>query len=265
MLPGAYDSMLNQDPKSGVKIQSEGRVAYEIKIIFIVGTLMFYPLLLIFMLQMHPTVEYWTGDYGMAVAVFVCAWLALCYFALVQMVIKVNVVAFFIIIPAALLTVVSQLQSWHIKAQAPWLDSQDCTMAFERKYRLELAWQTANGLMQNCTSELVHLTGAQSDATRLLASPESCPGFVEGKEVYGMEWEYLEYLEQEYHCGGWCTQARPLWGGDARKQDSCSKAVARSMAGELGTMGLQVTVYSGFLLAASSIGVILCPNILTRK
>lgn len=238
------------------------RVSFEVKLLFMVAILFFYPVALCVQLYRKPSVQYWVGPEILYVSIFVVLWILACHFALVARTLKrSNGALVMVIIPGALLAITCQVQELHIRSVASALLSQDCT-SFEDKARLERAWTSAHDVVSNCSSTLSDITGASPSDTRQILRVENCDGYAHGYATYGAEWDYLTYMEEEHHCGGWCESHRAVWQPSERVQDSCSLAAARVMGGSIARLGRQVTVYSAILLFCASLSLLVMPSLL---
>lgn len=238
------------------------RVSFEVKITFMVSILFFYPVALCVQLYRKPSVQYWVGHGILYVAIFVVVWVLACHFALVTRILKRSHAALvMVILPGTILAVACQTQELHFRSVAAALLSQDCT-SFESKATLERAWTIAHDTLANCSSTLAGITGASPSETRRVLRVESCSGYASELEAHRDEWNYLAYMEQEHHCGGWCEPGQAVWNPSEHLEDSCSMAAARAIGGSIARMGQQVTVYSAILLACASLALLVVPGVL---
>mmetsp|Transcript_59538 Transcript_59538/g.128822 ORF Transcript_59538/g.128822 Transcript_59538/m.128822 type:complete len:264 (-) Transcript_59538:125-916(-) len=242
--------------------EMDEKVSFEVKLTFIVAVLFFYPVSLCMILHSKMTVQYWFGHGALWAAFAVPLWILITHILIARGVLRRGLAAIVVIImPAAFLASVCQVQAWQFTERAGALVSQDCT-SFLGKAKLQRSWVAAQALKNSCTENLVNMTGADPYETAEIITFEDCPGYFEGKLQFGDDWTYLQHLEKNYHCGGWCTAELPLWVPQANTQDSCSLAVARSMGGNISLLGVQVTVYSGILLFSSSLLLLFSPKTL---
>lgn len=238
------------------------RVPYEVKVAIVVGTLLFYPILLCVILNGKAAVDYFQNDQSLIIAIMVIVWLVLGQILIAKKVIsRAYTPLVMIILPTIVIACASQTQAWTFESQVAALESNDCR-SFAQKAQLDSAWKKANELYQNCTKELSTLTGASLAETQKTATIAECPGYTQHLAIYGRDWKYLARLEQHFMCGGWCKPGQPVFTQGFQVQDSCSRAVARVLSENVSLMGLQVTVYSVVLLASTSLALILCPQLL---
>mmetsp|Transcript_82998 Transcript_82998/g.231628 ORF Transcript_82998/g.231628 Transcript_82998/m.231628 type:complete len:263 (+) Transcript_82998:114-902(+) len=228
--------------------QFHSRVAFEVKLLFIVCLLLSHPACLLLLMYFTPTVRYWVGArfvlgiFGGFLSVI------LGYVLLMGSCLRRNVAAILmVVLPSFLFAAICHLQEWNFATVSSALSSSDCK-TFTSKAELEYAWLAAKDFTDKCVEDLVAVTGAPASETRNLFDAHSCPGYKIASKPYEWEWWYLEQVETRYRCGGWCERGPRLWGGGVAK-DSCSNAVAIVMSNNIALTSFQVTVYSAIMLA----------------
>lgn len=122
----------------------------------------------------------------------------------------------------------------------------DCKPPSE-KFDLEESWRVARTFYAGCS--------VQEDVNPKEYLIHNCIGYYE-RNSNNSAWQYLAQVEVKYRCGGWCALNQTLWTFNVA-QDSCSTAISQVMSGKVVSKALQVVVYSIFLLALSSISLIL--------
>lgn len=246
------------------------KLPYEVKIAFFIAIVLFYPVAMMCLLQSKPTIKYWFGDTWVCTVLIVVAWFLMCQFMLLaDMMPRTFVPIYMISIPTAVMTIVCQVQTWHLEGSGSALEASDC-LTFPVKAQLENSWQKAHDLLQECTQQLTNITGASISETRKLQGHSyyyDCPKYSKALHIYRKDWEYLEHVERAYLCGGWCSPSEPLWtistnprSKQGRLQDSCSKAVGRDMMGQMLLMGTQVTTYMAVCFFLSTIVLLVRPS-----
>lgn len=242
----------------------------EVKLTFVVAIILFYPVAMMCLLQAKPTVKYWFGDTWICTVLIVIAWFVMCEFMLMtKLMAKMMVPIYMVVVPSAVLAIVSQVQSWSMDGIGSELEAQEC-LAFVGKARLENSWQRAHDLIQECDERITNITGASIAETKRIQAHvyyHDCPAYSDALKTYRKEWEYLQHLEKTYTCGGWCTQSEPLWHSalnprsrQKKLQDSCSRAVGRDMVSNMLLKGTQVTTYMAVCFFLSLTALLLKPS-----
>lgn len=236
-----------------------GKMPFEAKLTFLMTILLFYPVCLLCLIHSKPSVQYWFGHWTIITAAGVVLWIVFCHISLKTGYIRRGLAAIVaIVVPAAALTGIVQVQAWQFREAAAALVSSDCD-SFLGKAKVQRAWQVAYDLKTSCTLALANATGAPvEDASRVL-DLHDCPDYPFLMQRLGKEFAFLEHMETNYHCGGWCTPARPIW-MPYPVQDSCSLAFGRALGGNISLLGIQITIYSLILLGSASLLLLLAPK-----
>jgi len=168
--------------------------------------------------------------------------------------------AFGIILPSLILLFYGNLQYMSAFEKTTKLSVSDCG-AFIEKRDLQRSWEAAHRLYMSCINDTHVATGHPRDVLLQrfrLPDCEEYEGALYGdgyhKEAHVWEWTYLQRLEEEEMCAGWCYQGRQLWSHKKGARDACSKAVARVFASYASPRASQVL--SMMLVVLASIGVV---------
>jgi len=119
--------------------------------------------------------------------------------------------------------------------------AQDCD-TFAGKRMMEEEWQQARVFYASCVAKKASALNMPFAKAVTQYRIQSCPGYDE--EVAGVHpaWKYLDFLEEQYHCSGWCQEAEPIW-TFASTSDSCGSAVADVMFHKIRWSAMQVVLY----------------------
>jgi len=113
--------------------------------------------------------------------------------------------------------------------------------SWPRKLELEDDWQAAQSFFAVCLSA----TAARLDMSVVQAAElyriNGCAGYEDMAKKYPT-WEYLEELEKEEECSGWCFHTRPLWTHE-ETQDGCASTVADLFHNKIERAGTQILIY----------------------
>lgn len=158
------------------------------------------------------------------------------------------------------------LASCLMMSTATWawvsLAATDCETWTEKR-DLEIAYRAASTFFDNCIAEKVARTHATSAEALEVMRIEDCSGYDDQLDTYP-DWKYLDYLETNLHCGGWCTaKSISLWSFSTPK-DSCSDAVAYLVREKGEGVFFLVTAYALVVLAFTSFILLLGSPLLVR-
>lgn len=156
---------------------------------------------------LNTSVRYWIGSWPFVATSIVVAtavlsafipwrcpnWRALLF---IRLVIQIAAVA--------LLCKAVQLSAATVRIE---LESKDCGESLQ-KLTLESAWQAAAQLVNRCPGPTYGNFEAGWEAHGLNTD---CPEYREGLADWGPDWAYLQSLERDFHCSGWCTSKHPVW------------------------------------------------------
>mmetsp|Transcript_38833 Transcript_38833/g.88306 ORF Transcript_38833/g.88306 Transcript_38833/m.88306 type:complete len:322 (-) Transcript_38833:77-1042(-) len=227
------------------------RASFQDKLTFFMLLVLGMPTISCVLLSRHPSVIYWMGRSGFLIPIGVMAWVLLGHDLLVRRILKRRLaVVIVLVFPITVLLVTAHVHKLRTVDLHARLMSKDCT-SFPGKARLEQAWQGAKAVFDKCVGLQANETGAPIRELEQVTSVSRCLGYEVGQNSWGKEWAYLEELEREQRCAGWCTMEAPLWHNmvDYKPHDRCSLAVANMMGGEVYRTARQIVFYCFSTLA----------------
>lgn len=118
-------------------------------------------------------------------------------------------------LPCALILLSCSAYQWNTEHAETALFNRDC-YAFETKRDLNRAYQVAEEIYDAC----VLLPGLAIEGV----SVGDCPQYAVAKEKWGLQFRYLESLEQRFHCAGVCRSqtSKRLWFDAGMPAPSCA-------------------------------------------
>jgi len=162
-------------------------------------------------------------------------------------------------LPSVILLFYGHLQYQSALEKTTKLSVSDCG-AFSEKRDLQRSWEAAHELYMSCINETHLATGHPRDALLQRFRLPDCEeyesalyGLGRNQESHFREWTYLQHLEEEQLCVGWCYQGRQLWSNYKGGRDACSKAVARVYSAYAGPRASQVATIMFVLLGSTSV------------
>lgn len=223
----------------------------KITMVFIVAFC--FPMVTCVWLSFNQSMIYWVGRSGQ-LAILALPWMLLGrHFMENSHARLVNVVLVSLLPVVAVLLLARTHLQWATDAQTK-LQTQDCS-TFQRKVRLQSAWNAADQALSSCVDFRMNTTDAptRSEVERLTDASQ-CDAYVAGLPKWGAEWEYLSSLERSQGCAGWCEPGRALWtlGAEDRLRDRCS-IVAGDIMGGVSGWTRQITYYSVALLVVAGL------------
>jgi hypothetical protein len=263
-----WDSHLQQPGFAGKSVETSNlavplevhasKPTFEAKLTFLMSILLLYPFCLLCLIYAKPEMRYWFGHWSIATAAGVFLWIFFTHCSLKFGTIRRGLAAIFaVVIPSAALVGICQVQAWQLEAAAATLVSSDCD-SFAKKATVQRAWQVAEDLRNSCKSSLESSRGLEPDEGFDL---HTCPGYSSLESTFGLQWSFLEELEQKYHCGGWCSAATTQWvSSPSHALDSCSLAFGRAIGGNIKILSMQITIYSFVLLGSASLLLLFSPT-----
>lgn len=235
-------------------------VPFVLKITFFSWIVLFYPVLLCALLGTKPSVLYFCGYKLFFALLAVPTWLVLCHFVFSYRILRKGLAPVaYLVLPSVLIFFTCEVQVRVLSGQGAVLLSSDCE-TFESKAKVERAWWSAHELLVNCAEELSETTGVSMNETLSLINIRECKGYAKAFYEHDAEWTYLDRLEGEYHCGGWCTMQAPIWHLRSQVVDSCSTAAALVMAHNVNLLSWQVITYIVALTAGVSMVLMFSPS-----
>lgn len=150
-----------------------------------------------------------------------------------------------ILLPCVLFLILGNVHLSRASMIGSQLTANDCN-SFTRKRELERSWWAAYKIYDTCV-----IAAMRGGLNRTLAEEATrvhlCAGYEELWPDNGENWEYLQHLEQEDLCSGWCTPQRPIW-TFLKTKDACSRVAGDSMFISVRHTSLLLFVYSGVIL-----------------
>lgn len=139
---------------------------------------------------------------------------------------KIFAIWLMIMYPAVLMALISMIEASEANALYVVLFSNDCD-SFVGKRNLENSWVTARDFYLSCLTDIKERTRGNVTAAYLFSTYriEDCDGYSDMYSANEQDWSYLEYLEDNQACSGWCNYNLQLW-STTDTRDSCSKTVA---------------------------------------
>lgn len=137
-------------------------------------------------------------------------------------------------VPALIIICVGYVHSAPIGNVSNRLFSTDCT-TYQEKFHLETAHAVAQRLLNTCIGRVsmeMNITVRQASHIIELRDCSEYQNYHNpggGSETLGnwqREWAFLESLEGELSCSGWCYPSRTLWGPNIVMRDLCTNTAA---------------------------------------
>lgn len=207
------------------------------------------PTVLSVLISYDISAAYWIGRFGGTIAIFNVIWV-IGWNTLVakEMFLRRTPVVLMMLVPGLLFLASSQYHQQQAKRLAYIFQLSDCT--FVEKANLEVAWQEASKIYMECVEIHMNITGSPRFDVERITQVQRCPGYAKGMQDWGPQWQYLQSLETQEQCSGWCSRNGPLWSkfdsklDGALKHDTCSIAAGDILGTKIRTMSFQMLVYS---------------------
>lgn len=188
-------------------------------------------------------VQYWVGPWCHIAAVLPMFFVAAHVVHLKKKVPHKPIVIISIFVPAITLLVISDIVMTVAYDKADQLFSTDCD-TFEGKRELQRAWNVAENMYFKCLQDTI----AQQNRNLTLETAvqlyriTDCEEYAPAHAQHARQWDYLQYLEENHVCAGWCSGATRLWTlRDAT--DNCAVAASSVFTGKIQHISRQVLVY----------------------
>lgn len=127
------------------------------------------------------------------------------------------------------------------------LFSLDCDIV-PQKAHLQLEWEAAHAFFKQCLSD----TATRSNfTTQFLADTfriQDCTEYPAVQAKHDKTWGYLQKLEENYACSGFCIPGPQLWSSGPHK-DSCSVAVSMIFKYFVGARSEKIIIMMGIVFA----------------
>lgn len=185
-----------------------------------------------------------------------------------------------LLLPSLILMVCSLVQFFFAWKMASGLLDADCA-ALPAKQRLQDSWLAAQNVHDACfnatasnykvtvqqLNQYFSITDCEEYAGLLSGAPDASSAgngsaaagnstAGSGSPVYKRDWDYLQGLEEQFGCAGWCSQGEPIWtaatvtGGT---RDTCSRAVAQALKDKVRPRSFQVFIASLLIMATCGV------------
>jgi len=180
-------------------------------------------------LSQEPNARFWVGQYGYAL-------LAIPVILIVSHIVQSyyrRPMYFFVIlsvcVPPLISIFVGFMYAVPVEQVVQRLLSTDCT-TFRQKFVIEQAYKEANSFFSDCLSAQAKNQSTTIEAVRKDMVISQCPGYDPKASGYASEWSYLQKLEENENCAGWCFDGEgALWTHNPTSWDSCSSAAGMTM------------------------------------
>lgn len=134
-----------------------------------------------------------------------------------------------ICLPPLIAVVVGFTYSVPVEEVVARLLSSDCT-TFRQKFHIEQAYKEASSFYDDCLAAQAKNSSTTVEAVRADMVISQCPGYNPEASGYSKEWAYLQRLEEDEFCAGWCFDGEgALWTHNPITWDSCSYAAGMTM------------------------------------
>lgn len=134
------------------------------------------------------------------------------------------------------------------------------------KTALQWQWREAQTFFDNCASTWAAQHAVSVEEAKRQVRITECAGYTEEatKAARRGSWDYLQGLEERYHCSGWCEEAPSMW-SSGLTQDACSPAVALVLRSNVRWTAVQVVLYSAVVFVLSSVSLMSVLPVLKRS
>mmetsp|Transcript_31163 Transcript_31163/g.85380 ORF Transcript_31163/g.85380 Transcript_31163/m.85380 type:complete len:275 (+) Transcript_31163:114-938(+) len=170
------------------------------------------------------------------------------------------------VVPSLIVILIGFLALKPIAGVASKLDSADCT-SYPEKYKLDLAYRSAAQTFDTCVQRVATSTSTTAEATAPLLDLSDCSEYKTSPEGddYSSQWAYLQKMEVNQVCSGWCTPGEPaLWTRTHYAMDLCANAAAAELTGKVANLGRRLMLL-GILELIASIYVVLTMQAVLKK
>lgn len=149
------------------------------------------------------------------------------------------------VVPAILIILIGVSTAKTGNNLAVELRSKDC-QSYPTKLHVEMAYRSAAQIFDGCVQRVANSMNQTANHTVYAVDIEDCSEFMAmspERVRYQEEWQYLEDLEREEGCSGWCTPGEPtLFVRQHYTSDLCAYAAAQVMGGKVARMGTNLVL-----------------------
>lgn len=158
-------------------------------------------------------------------------------------------VIFSSVVPAALLFALANEHLLATKSKAQMLLSKDCR-TFPLKGDVHRSWVVASKVFDECVNRTAQEFQRSPESVRTIRRFQDCrewtPERSDPWEKHRRTWKYLQQLETEHHCSGWCFQAAPVWTYEKPK-DACSVSAGAVLMAKVAPAATRMLVFLGIV------------------
>jgi len=213
------------------------------------------PSFTLYYISKQPAVDYLVSDYTDAVWV-VPVLIAVSHWYNSHYGPNRYAIAAALLLPSLLLLMLGVMTNEGASKYVQSLFSIDCDILAE-KAALQLEWESANAFFKQCLNDTAaqkYSTG-KNYTTQFLESNfriTDCSGYQEVYAQHAKPWGYLQKLEENYACTGFCIPGRQLWAKGPTK-DSCSVALSTVFKYFVGARSEKVMVMMFLVLILTAV------------
>jgi len=180
-------------------------------------------------LAQEPNAKYWVGQAGYAVIaippLLIISHLVQSYYRRPLYL----AIVFSCAVPPLMSLIVGFMYMEPVNEAVSRLLSTDCT-TFHTKFHIQQAYLAANTFYDDCLVAQAKNTSTTVEAVKKNMVITQCPGYNPQAAGYPREWAYLQALEKQENCAGWCFDGESaLWTHNPRYWNSCSSAAGMTM------------------------------------
>jgi len=189
------------------------------------------PVTAVLHLAEDASVEFWIGNWGYA-ALLVPWLLALCHLYNSQVgELRMLPVIYSTVVPCIVLGVIANVHIALSTGYALQLLSKDCT-TWKGKRDLQSSWTQAATLYERCVNRTTAEHGLRFvDGLAFIRLQDCAEYAVQTPDIWAGQresWRYLQRMELEHECSGWCYHTVALWSFQGTK-DACSVTAGNVM------------------------------------
>lgn len=202
-----------------------------------------YPITATVYLAWDESVQYWIGRYGYAALLLPIIFVVTHAIHATSGVPSKPAVLCCLVVPSLMLILLSNMVLSAAIDKSSALSSSNCN-SFDLKQNLQDEWEIAYQTYRTCLAA----TAAKFPQYLTLASSFQdykfwdCEEYAEAYKAHKVTWGYLQSLEDDHGCGGWCSVGVTLW-TSKEPRDSCSMAVSHVFQAKVKTIAFQVIIY----------------------
>lgn len=155
---------------------------------------------------------------------------------------NVYVTHFALILPSVLLLVYGTSMLTSATSKADRFYSNDCN-AMSEKAELQRSWEEARSLYRRCLRETAEARNLTETYLAEKFRIQDCLDYEPTLRDHPRTWPYLQHLEENHACTGFCKPGEQLWSNGPHK-DACAMSVASVFRHIVQTCCTQVVAFS---------------------